>query len=432
MKMPKNLVLSIATLCCLVFLGCTKKKPVHHVSDALEFSPVSIDQDDPLLFFKLSYNVGHQGTSSGRALYLCDPEQGKGLQLLCSSARSLSPVARVKSDLMLMNYLRSGFLLQLSSAEVTPLLPGKQETEVIAVEGDWIYFLGRKERDPRLVNPRDYDHLYAMDVSGGEGSCLLSSNPVEKVISVEDQAIWVITPNESRVEEGELWALAGTDQRKLCKILKSGEIEEVHAVDEHWIGSSICGSFSPSGNYLALSAEHSERDQCLERDLVVIDLEERYICYSRERISILDLSPGSGSGLSDLLTSWEGDAKLKYSHSAGVAEVDILSGTAQSGSGLASGDQSSVSNIRISDGLFDLHNGAFYFKGEESPLIDVARADHVAIDSKGCWAVGCNQSAHVFLFDGQKKSESWLTEGRVDNFLWFYTGEARLESRDWL
>jgi hypothetical protein len=119
----------------------------------------------------------------------------------------------------------------------------------------------------KYYRPRDY--LYSFEPPA-ETRLLLSNVLIERVLGMEKDSIWVIT--------------AGAN-RKLCKISKTGTMEEIVGVDDHWVAPEIHYSFSRGGKYLALSALHDQHDFHKERELIVINLQSKRINPFKERVS---------------------------------------------------------------------------------------------------------------------------------------------------
>src|SRR4029077_7268478 len=110
------------------------------------------------------------------------------------------------------------------------------------------YQLGKKQNEPSVTVMKNYyrpvDYIYSFNPST-KNPVLLSDVPIERVLSVENDGMWVIT--------------AGTG-RKLCRISKTGNVDEVAAVDDHWVAPEIHYHVSPRRKYLALALLHDEHD----------------------------------------------------------------------------------------------------------------------------------------------------------------------------
>ena len=115
--------------------------------DNLIFTPVSVG-NGTLLFITHPEDTQGNSVSGGgpraEVLYIYDPTLHKTPQRLWSGGNPRpSPIKRLKPNVILMEYKYHTFLLNLKKGEVTPLLPGDNQTEVIritAVRVDSILF----------------------------------------------------------------------------------------------------------------------------------------------------------------------------------------------------------------------------------------------------------------------------------------------------
>jgi hypothetical protein len=349
-------------------------------------------------------------------LYVYDPTYHKGpQQLWLGDSSTPVPVARLKQNLIVMSYKDRNYLLQLDTGMVQPLLPTEDETIVIqAVEAKVLflrrtvprdrigYRLKRGRGDAVVANEygraKDYFHLFVQSMNK---PIQLAEAALEKVLDVERDALWAITANRNR---------------KLCKISTAGGIDEIMAVDDHWVVPLIRHRFSPGRKYLALTFLHDQCDFHNERGLVVVELESKRIAYVNKRISPID--PTDGGGAPSLDVGWLDETRLWYGFPDYVV-VDAVGGKLLEGTEakkLVLPKLNQPEPKRQTRGFFEQQFGLLHFVGEQEPVSSVldhrnVQVNDLAICPKGNWAAFSSPQDHnTYIVDGRNKKKTLLPQ----------------------
>lgn len=397
------------------------------------FTPVEVSEH-ALLFFVRPENSSGELTMScsdrREVLYVCDPVSHPEPQVVWSGkVPGPWPIARLDRNTVLFERQSNHLLLNLRTGETTLLLEPGVETEFLSSSGGTAFFLkrsslrgwrshgyelGRSETNAEITVMKNYvrprDQLYVYDVNAEAKAKRVASLEIDRVLHCDGESTWVISSGDAE-HKG----------RKLCKLARDGKVEEIIAVDDHWVAPEIRFHLSPSGAFLALAILHDEHDVHRERELAIVDLAKKQIVYSKERIT--DLEPYCSS-LPTSSVHWEGDSLLSYGFWNG-RDIDLSSPEIEE-KPTPEVVPGSVSFLwRQSIGFFDHEPGSLFFHGETTPIADgLSRPNGVlstfGMDSRGEWAAFVSKDKpDLFLVEGREKQKSLLLPGWCYGLRWF-------------
>lgn len=395
-----------------------------------EFNPVSVTDGALLFFFHPESAEGNPESGLNDrvdVLYVFDP----GLhQKPCRIWQGTDPpfarpIALLDTGIVVFEQGDKSFLLDLKSGETTDLLPTKNQLEVISVEKGKVYFVDRQNRnapfpyggmklqtgknDQTIVKEyfRPRDILYVLDRSKSDHAKKLVDLQVEAILFEDDKGFWVITSG-----------VRGND-RKLCKISKTGDFEEVVPFPNEWMASLTRVKFSPNNKYLALSSAHEKHDFHNERELIVIDLEKKEVVYSKSKIQ--PNLPLFG-GAPHILLAWSNDDLLYFGNHA----LDIKTGKDPSEERLKQAEIVTTSPYldKNTIGFFDIRHGEAYFKGDEEPVASVldklgTQVMDLSVDERGDWVVFASTDyKNTYIVNGKTQEKRVLISGWSYELKW--------------
>jgi len=418
---PRLIALLLATFLPAVLLGETRSLPV--------FKPVPVS-DGPVLMFKQP-----KKNSDELALYLFDPALHKKPRLLWQERYHPNPrnLRRLDDEQVLFDYKNQLHLAALSTARITPLLAGNEQTKFVSLESDTIFFFKRSVpektsdlgialttgKDQKTVvenyfRPRDF--LFRHKV-GGDGSKAVSPVAIETLLETNEKGFLVITANQPQ---------------QIALISREGKLTKICPFDSRWIATMTTHAFSPSGDFLALSILASDQDFHEERTLLVCDLRKGGVSFTDRNIP---LGPSLFSGRSNFLDLvWRTDHVLQY---GGVFALLGKEGeqprfvNLSTGKPLIKETQSKLPAAVVEEipererrGEFELKFGEVYFPGEEKPIASVLNEKGVgtrdlAVDSKGSLAAYSERrDDRIYLINGTARSKMSIHSGWAHDLKW--------------
>lgn len=328
---------------------------------------------------------------------------------------------RPAPHLMILERRSRGMIVDLRRG-AAEALDEKHPTKVLSVEEKQVFFLQQSApqglmgyklaRDENGViitesYARQRDYL-CMHVIGEGASKRLCDTVIERVLFTDTDGFWVIT--------------AGKD-RKIARISRKGELVELAAFDDHWVAPMTRYALSPKWKFLALSTLHDRHDFHKQRELMVVDVEQKKTILTLEKVKVYQ-HPFSSTSAS-LWVDWLGDSRLSIG-SDPQRVIDLPDG--------AELDRKALDRLldefedqpeeprRKTIGHFDHEWGLLYFKGEAKPVASVldesgSMVRDMEIDPQGRWASYVGDDA-VWFVDGKTRLKSQLVKGWAYDLHW--------------
>ncbi|MFC1782656.1 hypothetical protein ACFL02_03605 [Planctomycetota bacterium] len=393
--------------------------------EQLQWQPVKVGKGPLLFFFHPEDREGKPFSGIGRrdVLYVYDPTIDQPPQRVWHQFSNCPvPLVRLDPNNVLFEYRDHLFIVDLTQGKSSGIMKTNNQVEFVAVEGQRVYFLekiipytiqdmgiklGRGKSGNTVVQeyyqPQDY--IYVLDRSKSEIPKRLTGLKIEKVLYVDEKQLWVITAGEDR---------------KLYRIEKNGNVEDIITFDPHWITPRIEPKFSPDQRYLALGIIHDQHDFHSERELVVIDLEQKNIVFVKERMLLFDFSSVGGSNI-PLLFNWTSDTKLGYINGDfSMGFLDVETGEDKKLRFIKDPEkitgQPTSPPTRKTQGYFDREDSTLFFQGEDAP---VGKYSKLAVNPNGEWAAFLSsEDKNVYLADGRKKEKALLINGWSYDLKW--------------
>ena len=408
-----------------------------------KFNPTPVSNGPALMFKQPKRN------SSELALYLFDPIVHEKPHLLWQDRYHPNPreLKRLSTKEVLFEFQDQLRIVDLPSGEVTPLLPGKEQNKLVAIEEKTIYFfkrlttktrkdLGTKltsgKNDKTVVEKyfRPRDVLFRYDLSAEGGAKIVSPVVIEHLLEVTKEEFFVITADQPQ---------------KVARISREGKLTEICSFDSQWVAKMTTHAISPKGDYLALAVLGLEQDFHEERTLLVCDLKKNKVCYSDPDVP---LGPSFFSGRSNFLDlTWRTDEILQYGSPFWQIlqvvndELEKLNQEKEKSLSrfanvktqlrLNKEDQAKLPEVILEDepkrkrlGQFDLEFGEVYFSGKQDPIASILDKHGVAVrdlavDLQGRWGAFIErQDDQVYLIDGARRNKKAIHSGWAHDLKW--------------
>lgn len=392
-----------------------------------DFQPVEVG-NGPLLFFT-HHDLRPDGWVD--TTYVMDPTIHRQPVLLLKDWQ-VHPQHRFRSDLVLVEYRSRLLVLNLRSGKASFLLP-ENKTQFVSVAGSRVFFVellpagGDKSRGVKLggtgkgvTTTEEYyrgpENLYVADVEGSAKPQRILDHPIEGVLSTTKEAIWLVSTEP---------------KRKLIRVTHDNQARDIVPFDSHWVTTRTKCAFSPHGRYLALETVHDAHDFNKERELFVIDVQQRKITWQQERIST---AAWSGWGHAPHLSCRWRDEKTLFFRSFPkwdlhlTSLVDIEAGKFLSDEQVEKWQkllekESSKPARRRRIGYFELEFGKAFFAGDGTPAVNVVdesktqvrtQVGEMEVSPGGEYLLYRSRADHhVYLLDGAKRTETRITPAGV-------------------
>jgi hypothetical protein len=385
--------------------------------------PVSVS-NAPLAFFS---HRGLLGTPHGvdnvdrmDGLYVFDPKTLGGPQLVYAIEGSTVgvlpyPVARPARDVLVVEQESRARVLDLATGTLTQLLPGENESEVIATEGADVFVLEHRSRDPRRSRLHRARFGSARDVER------LTELTFEDLVFVEPDAFWLVT---------------AADERRLVRVLRDGTVVESYPFRADWDASWCFVHLSEPSCYLAIEAikTHRDADEGDARDLVAYDRTAGTLVLEREGIKTISFGGWEGFRRR-LRLAWANDDQLW---------IRELPGTIDLATGAVTPDPNAfdehIPNFSLRPSLpprpdwtvgrwafmgrkdqvgpwFEATFGSLRFRNLDEPIVD--GADICEVSPDGRWAmISTTNPDRLELVEGPTRLRFTVIDGWVYDFTW--------------
>ena len=382
--------------------------------------------EGPILLFKQP-----KQDSKHLALYLFDPTKHKAPQLLWQDDYhpNPSPIRRISSRLLLLEFKSQLHLLDIPTGRLTALLPETDDMqELVSVEPEAIFMLrntvetragyklktGQDGKTLVKEYPEPRKLLYRFGLGAKQDAQQVSAVHIQKVLEITEDGFLVITDEPSS---------------SVAVIGRDGTIKKIATFDSSWVAVATTHLLSPDRNHLALGILTLEQDFHQERSLMVYDLGKKALKFQDANVP---LGPNLFRGRSMFLDlRWEDESQLRYggpfSNSARLVEVRKGKMSERELQGVFQPNVKAPE--REKRGYFDLAFGEVYYTGTNFPAGSVLDESGVsvrglAVDATGNWAAYCGQNDALYLIDGKKRQKRVLHLGWAHDLIWMDKKEA--------
>lgn len=368
--------------------------------------------DGPLLFFTRPENEAGEAWCVGyeraaETVYVFDPASTRAPQVIRAQPTRESRLyphflARLTSELALVEHSKRLGLLELHTGKWSGLLESDAATTLLEVRGSSVYFLESRRQEPNV------QWLYVHDACASDGARRLTTLQFESAIPNHPSLVFE-KPHRSvgrsrwtppSDERGFLLITAAPD-RRIVRVSREGVAAELMKFDERWDSDVVQVHESPDRRFMAIvGMRHGEWYGA--RDLVVVDTTPGGAVVSyRDALPAWTLPPSvpRGGNPDHLHVVWGGPGD-KRSAWPGTAVLDSMTGhvleqketplpTETSDQPISTGPIElnwDELNREPAGPYFDVSIGAVFYRGEKSPIRGSRRVDTKLLEPSGHWA----------------------------------------------
>lgn len=395
----------------LLLSSCT----IAFANDVLSFQPVEAGDGPALVFYHRDRNPSRE------VLYLYEPGQHEAPQVLWrGSHRRPFPLARINSSWMILEYLNQSYALNLSSGKAELLLPEAKRTEVLAVEGEKVFFVKQKDEKGSsgyklktdenkktvvVAYPQRRDFLYVKSIGEPATANLFYPKAIEEIVLIDEEGFWVITD--------------GLD-RKFGIISREGKFQSIMPIDSNWIAASTQIKFSPNADSCALTYADRREDFHETRSMVLVDVAKKSFIHQEKEVP---LGWGKYGGFPNLPVRWLDENKVICGEKIFDMTSKKFTDKPIPGLSLPSHDG------RVSKGHFEREHALLFYRGDKEPFgtsqnDEGTQTKDYAISKHGKFAAWVStKDNNIYMADGLKREKSLLMKAWGYNLQWLPSTE---------